>query len=349
MQKDFHYCCIRALTEAAGFSGKEAQIIAYASQYVDDATEHKGIKIAGVPDVADHLIEKGRFEPVCTAHKGIQYLTGLNKDVQRKVYIPFHFVPAEPYNGRGTYDYRVKPESTLANTILDTAIDFYKNAATEEKKQGLVKMGIALHAFADTWSHNRFSGRHSAVDNDIERIRVMREGKFEELEFLDQLKLNLIPDIGHAEAMNFPDQSQRTWRYEHDCSGKDVYRENTIEFLDAAEVIYHKLCAITGELPSWKSILSNISTCLQYPTDSMKRKFRIWKENFPEFSFRYNPMSWRAESLDGDRCDWEHFKTLEDFETLNFTGVKDPKWFLFHVEAKKQRKTIMNNIRQDLL
>jgi len=38
MKKDFHYSVIKILSEKAGFEAEDAQIIAHASQYVDDAT-----------------------------------------------------------------------------------------------------------------------------------------------------------------------------------------------------------------------------------------------------------------------------------------------------------------------
>jgi hypothetical protein len=36
----------------AGFGPEDAQTIAFASQYVDDATEHKPIRIEGIPAAA---------------------------------------------------------------------------------------------------------------------------------------------------------------------------------------------------------------------------------------------------------------------------------------------------------
>ena len=45
MQIDFHYCTIRVLAEKAGFSHEEAQTIAIASQYIDDATLYRPIRL----------------------------------------------------------------------------------------------------------------------------------------------------------------------------------------------------------------------------------------------------------------------------------------------------------------
>lgn len=351
MQKDFHYCCIKCLARSAGFAEDDAQVIAYASQYVDDATAHEGIKIQGVPDVAKHLIEDGLFEPVCSAHRGIQYLTGLSRDVQKKVYIPFHFMPGIPYSGTGVYDYRVRPDSPLAVSVVNSAVDFYKNATDSGKKrQGLVKLGIALHTYADTWSHQRFSGRLNAADNDIERIRIFQDSKWEPLGFIDQLKHNLIPSIGHAEAIHFPDQSYLSWRYEHDKSGRDITRHNTEIFLDAAETIYGVLCGAINAQSNWKKFVGDIRACLELETDSVKVKFGEWKNRFPDVVFEYDPQQWRFEALDGEHHDWEHFTCKEDFATLNYNAKgDDDKWFLFHVEAKNQRNTVIKQIRGDIL
>lgn len=62
MQIDFHYCCIKCLASKAGFEDKDAQVIAYASQYTDDATNHKGITIEGVPEIASDMVIEGKFE-----------------------------------------------------------------------------------------------------------------------------------------------------------------------------------------------------------------------------------------------------------------------------------------------
>jgi len=349
MQKDFHYCCIKCLAQSAGFDKNDAQIIAYASQFVDDATAHEGIRIQGVPEVAKNLVKNNQFEPVCTAHKGIQYLTGIDRDVQKKVYIPFHFMPGIPYTGTGVYDYRVRPDSPLIMSVVNSAVDFYKNAGTKTKLQGLIKIGISLHTYADTWSHQRFSGRWSAADNDIERIRVFRNNEWEPLGFIDQIKHNIIPSIGHAEAINFPDQSHMSWRYEHDRSGKDITRHNTEICLDAAEAIYGVLCDTNTSQPNWKKYVGDVQACLEMPTDSIKAKFGKWKKKFPEIAFEYDPLQWRFEALDGEHHDWEHFNCKEDFATLNYKAKGDDKWFLFHFVFVSDFKRVIEQIRGDLL
>lgn len=342
MQKDFHYCCIKYLASVAGFEEKDAQAIAYACQYVDDATENKGIRIRNLPDIAGVLVAEGKFEPTCTAHKGIQYVSGLSKDVQRKVYISFHFIPPEPYGGEKQYDYRVRPNAPFIRSLVESAGEFCKTARNDERLRGLIRLGIALHAYGDSWSHKHFSGRWNAGDNDIERIRVWNGNQWKPVTCY-----NILPDIGHAEALELPDQSHITWQYEHDQSGEVIYRHNTEESLHAAETIYDLLCSITGVQPRWEAYRRSVRKCLELPTDSVEKKFDGWKKHFPEVRFRYDPEKWRADALSGERHNWEHFLTTEEFGVPEATG--DLKWFFFHTEAKRQRETVMRQIREDLL
>lgn len=351
MQKDFHYNCVKYLAIASGFEDMQAEIIAYASQYVDDATEHKGIHISKVPPVAAGLIDGGFFQPVCTAHKGIQYLAAVRKDVQRKVYIPFHFIPSRSYTEPGAaYDFRVSPDSALANQVFEKAADRYKAAHSEQEAlYGLIQLGIAIHTFADAWSHNRFSGRWNRRENDIERIQINTESGWEPLGLLDQVKYNLIPEIGHAEAVNFPDQSHLSWRYEHDYTGNEITRCNTESFLEAAERIYELLCSITRTTPSWKQHVVKIRPCLALNTDSVKRKHAEWAARFPMITFDYDLEKWRADALSGAHYNWDHYRTAEDFAKLEYEATGDLKWFLFHLAASQQRKFVIANIKKDLL
>jgi hypothetical protein len=352
MQNDFHYCCIRCLAEAAGFGKVDSQTIGFASQYVDDSIEHKGIKIENCPPETEHLIEDGKFEPVCSAHKGIQLLTAGDKNVQRKVYIPFHFIPSEKQTDDTLFDYRVHPNSTFARSMVTDAIDAYKKAAGKDdstRLEAVINIGISLHTFADTWSHKLFSGRWNAADNDIERIHLMVDDKWKSIDFLEQLKYNFLPDIGHAEAYTLPDQSNLTWRYEDDSSGLDVTRLNTEEFLEAARTIYGLLCTAINTQPYWKAYASNVKSCLELPTNSVSAKFRKWQETFPDMKFEYNHTKWREEALSGPRYDWESFRAKEDYGTVKYIAKEDKKWFLFHVAAKKHREKVMKCFPDNLL
>ncbi|MBI4691529.1 MAG: hypothetical protein HY754_14885 [Nitrospirae bacterium] len=349
MQKDFHYCMIKVLAEKAGFKPDEAQIIAYASQYVDDAVEHMEIKIRDVPQLNySRLKPNDYFDPICTAHKGLQYVAGITRDAQRKVYVSFHFIPSEEYGGTGRYDYCTIPDSNLAREILRQAIAELKAASRNMRIQKLIKLGIALHSFADTWAHQRFSGRLSAADNDVERIHLFGNDNWESLSHLDQLKANLFPEVGHIEAMNYPDFSHQRWRYEHDYSGIEYKRDNTAIFFEAAKSIFELLCEAIGQPKDWDSYADRIKECLSLNTDSIKRKFENYRRLFREIEFDYHEEDWRNQALTGNSLSWIDFQET-DYAQVGYTFNGDLKWFYFHMEAYNQRMYVMERIKQDLI
>ena len=350
MQEDFHYCLIKILAQESGFSPPDAQIIAYASQYADDAVEHLPLRIRNLPPGLDFRprINGEYFDPICTAHRGIQYITGLLKDVQRKVYISFHFLPSAKYEGGGNYTYVCVPNGSLALELLHAAAANLKKAEDGDRTQALIQLGIALHTYADSWSHQCFSGRRSARDNDIERIHLFRDGGYEALPFLDQLKLNILPDIGHAEALHFPDQSQLRWKYEHDASAIEYSRDNTEIFLGAAHAIYTFLCEVNEKSGNWKSLVSRIRQGLSLPSDKVKDKYSLYKELFPEVELAYSEKEWRRQALRGDSFEWISFDK-DDYSSQFYEFNGDMKWFYFHIAAYHQRLFAMSSIKGDLL
>ena len=62
MFNDFHYYLTKVLSITAGFAEKDAQTIAYACQYVDDANEINKRKIFGLPEIGQHLYKNQIFK-----------------------------------------------------------------------------------------------------------------------------------------------------------------------------------------------------------------------------------------------------------------------------------------------
>ncbi|MEG1913305.1 MAG: hypothetical protein RR091_12565, partial [Cloacibacillus sp.] len=89
MQVDMHYYGTYALALAAGFPIKDAEIIAYASQYVDDSES--------VDDIENK--DGGLFVTYSTAHHLIKSILSMGESVkhsvmdQRKIWVPNHFIP----------------------------------------------------------------------------------------------------------------------------------------------------------------------------------------------------------------------------------------------------------------
>lgn len=88
MQKDFHYCLIKVLTQKSGFSEEDAQTIAYASQYTDDAVEHLPIQVKNLPDLGFKKRINGEyFDP--TSLSSTLFLTW---DMQRPFIFPTNLI-----------------------------------------------------------------------------------------------------------------------------------------------------------------------------------------------------------------------------------------------------------------
>jgi len=298
MQIDFHYCMVRLLSEKAGFTPDEAQIIAYASQFVDDANANKSFKIKDVPDFGFERYRDECFDPVCTAHKNIENVKGLESVVQRKVYISYHFIPKEKFKGTDdlNYEYKTASNNSFAREILNNALNELRGNK-KNRQQKLIKLGIALHSYADTWSHQGFSGKKSMKDNDIERVRLYKGSDVEEVsDSLLGIFGELAP-IGHIQASVYPDRSDLSWRYEQNYDGFDVHRENTLIYLEAARTIYETLCKFNDVSFSWKQTVDKIKECLSVPTDSKKAKFKKYVEVFPEIEFDYHHDDWRRAAI----------------------------------------------------
>lgn len=335
MQKDFHYYCIGVLARAAGFTSDDALTIAYASQYVDDSTESEPIRVGDL-----------MFDPVRTAHIGLK---AYNWSTQKRVYIPFHFIPPEPI--RSSSDtFVTAPNSPFALMILKEA---YKERLELRR---LCRIGVVLHTFADTWAHQGFSGRRHK-ENDVTNIHHRRGDNWEYL-LWENFYLDFPPKVGHAEAGYFPDQSFLIWKYTRKVKNEKVERNNMKEFLTAAETIYHQLCEVDkskSDTPTpWGDIEAGIRELLADDREQdVENRCGKWRERFRNMftysKFKYDSRAWRNDALephDEADTDWDDFKP-SDFRRLKFPmkpGFYDSPWVQFHRAALRQRHLVLENL-----
>ncbi len=204
MNLEFHYYAIRFLARRAGFSEAEGEVLAASSQYVDDSL--------AAYEVEDGL---GPGRPYRTM--GTQNYLFWDESVSLAVYLPFHFVPGE--EGRisrerrdgSSNPYLVTPDSPLAKALLVEAL----------KSHDLFRIGIALHAYADTWAHQHFTGR-------LEEANALESS-------------SPLPPAGHLQALRKPDDALGLWRDERLLPEFSLV-DNRERFLAAARKIYRYLC-----------------------------------------------------------------------------------------------------------
>jgi len=319
MQRDFHYYAIKALAQKAGFTADEAEIIAYSSEYVDDAVEYQEIELEKFPEIDFGRLSSSKFNPICTAHKGLQRIKAFSEDIQQKVYISFHFIPEIKEN---SVNFLTQPKNNLSTELIQNAIDEIVGKTGEERIQKLIKLGIAIHSYADTWSHQNFSGRHSSTENDIENIEILQGTEWVSISRIKDIELSAMPDIGHAEAHNFPDLSHLKWRYSKSSNKNLIIRDNTLLCMQAANNIFEVFKKITNSNQNWSYFDYLFLQCFNKKTEVLEEKYANFVNKFSDVSFNYDENKWKKDALE----------------------YIDKKWFYFHIEACNQRNYVLNRI-----
>ena len=280
MQKDIHYYGTYAIARAAGLKPKDAQVIAYSAQFVDDST---------MTDSQMHE-DGGLLYGVATAHHpylqvpkqyfGYKIREWFNKKCkgkkianlkQRRMWIPFHFYPG---NEGDTLSKRLicRKNSSLVNEMFDNHISHVKNFPYI-----LQLIGIASHVYMDTFSHYGFSGvssRSNKVKTASFKFKIdAREKKMEEYSKFHKKykKENFIKNwrdnnywikkiwnrlksgfkssvaeigsgaLGHGAVATFPDQPYLKWGFEYEKRNEVSERKNPQTYLEGCENLYIKL------------------------------------------------------------------------------------------------------------
>jgi hypothetical protein len=227
MNIDFHYGVIYAVARIGGFAAKDAQTVAHACQYVDDAT---------TPGVLE-FSEGQTYERFASAHVMLDYRNEMN-DQDKLVWAPFHFLPGG--DGNSLDEKAVcRPDSVIAKTMVKRAIE------ARQADNALHRLGITLHTYVDTWAHQGFTGTVSKRNH----ITYLKGDDHDEKTWLSKLNgflgtaentvaaiaLDTISGLGHGAALHFPDMPWATWEY-IDGHGAHVYRQNLPDFVMAADM-----------------------------------------------------------------------------------------------------------------
>ncbi|MBN2461360.1 MAG: hypothetical protein JXB60_07105 [Candidatus Cloacimonetes bacterium] len=216
MKQDAHYYGVLAFSRAAGFKTDIAAQIAYASQHVDDARVNY-IQFENDPEALDHTLIKGKpgFFGMSTCHCYLKVKT-FNYSAMIYNTVAFHFVPG----GKGSNfvkKMRCQEDNRVINLIMQDAL----------QEDDPVILGVCLHPYADTFSHQGFSGLMSKV-NDIKKIQLYSH-YYKVLPFklviliqkvfrrnFDKHFDKFMPAYGHGQALSYPDLPFLKWSYEFD-------------------------------------------------------------------------------------------------------------------------------------
>jgi hypothetical protein len=283
MKKDAHYYAVLAFARACGFKKEAAHSVAYASQFVDDAKINHIILKEKPADIEFEIIdEKPSFFNMATCHSYFKVKT-LNFSAMTNNTCAFHFVPG----CEGTSfvkKMRCKENKQVINNICRDA----------KEEDDLVKFGMVLHPFADTFAHQGFSGLVSKV-NDIRKCKPKKISstflkKITQIMMLfcknkfDKYLDFAMPAYGHGQAMENPDLPYLEWSYEYDYSdefSEKIERsdnDNKERFQRAFENIKEHLEEYLSKHPEYKDdnfIFTDFNTLYKVLLKRVSDKKRI--------------------------------------------------------------------------
>lgn len=204
MDIEFHYHMTYLIAARAGLGPAEALTLAHSCQFVDDN---------------DMVFEIHKDQAEFFKNYISQTMNILNpKPKLFRIYPVFHFVPGDPQapaacrrDGRMHW-LNTTPGGPNASRLLDEALT----------TGNLYRIGIACHAYADTWAHQNFVGY------------------YDEFNSMTGLLEAATPNIGHADARHDPDWPALVWK-DRRLLGDAGRADNTERFLSASRHLFRKL------------------------------------------------------------------------------------------------------------
>jgi hypothetical protein len=294
MEKDFHYYliyCIAAVTQH-----RDAQIMAFASQFVDDNNERQFfIDGKDCPFPAKIPANGGYYYPIMTQSLSPR---SLDMYIHKYVYVPFHFLPGDDtveIKGKRN-KMNVTPNSENARALLNAAL----------KSGNPYRIGVTLHTFTDTWSHQNFTGLWEDWNSVYPWYRLDK---------------SYVPNIGHAEAGHSPDVISEIWT-DYRLNKKIV---NVERAYDAVRTIFRDLRKHSGTGPKWGDVRLTYQNILNVPDydDRIRAMVDFTKSEAGVDIAKYDRDVWIEEALD-----------VKDGETVMAPDFEHSHWHKFHQAAK---------------
>lgn len=310
MEKDFHYYLVYAMARLA--QCERAEVIAHASQFVDDNNEKwfsLDLDEFFYPEKIQH--NGGPYVPVKTQVMSIHSLTHLG---QQYIYLPFHFLPgdSDQFAIKGkTNLYNTTPNSRNARAVLTAAL----------RSGNPYRIGIALHVFADTWSHQNFTGFRESWNSVYPWYHLVR---------------SYAPNIGHAEVGHSPDVISETW-IDHRLDKSRRQIDNRERAFEAVQEIYAALRAHTSLGPTWNEVQADLRAIVDAADyddrrDSIKS---LVQERGLGAVPKYDEDRWFAQALE-----------KRGLEFVARPGFEESDWYHFNQAAKAHLAQVMALVQE---
>ncbi len=315
MNIEFHYYINKIIALEAGFDEDDAETIAYSSQFVDDNV---------FPFLVRYDDDDEQFENLVTQTLDINNPD--KKIIKRNLF--FHYVPGDPSAYRAKrrdgkmHLLMTTPGSNNSLLLLDEALN----------RENLFTIGLASHAFIDTFSHQNFVAIFDEVNS--------HEGLF----------VGLKPAIGHSTVGNKPDIPNLIWDDIRMIG--DLQEVNNVDrLLLAGQKLYRNYLNLTIAPNKWikvrdklKKIIGkgqrNISENEMVEQRELRiEKYIAWLSDFEADSV-YDKDKWLKAATNFDSA-----KLLEvdanNEKKIELTGIEDfedTDWYHFQSSVKRYIK-----------
>jgi hypothetical protein len=304
MDINYHYFAVKAVASTVGFSEDEAQRIAFYSQYIDDFDKGNYMFFSHVPDYARYLAQDWAgfflFNPVTTGFSTWYDMVLLAIERHQKwIATPYHFIPEKPSPQQ---DWRVVPARlntpSLISGMLKEAQSVFMSEGQANRQTNLMRIGMLLHTFADTYAHQRFNGynnwsNQSYLENVINNI----DQKDVTAQYSPELYDKIIP-IGHANVYHAPDDSNVQFFMKQKLDKKDGHysykydRSNTSEFCVVSKEIANYLLSCLGKPPMemeyWSTLEDKLTLGFLTSTKDHAQLEAHWGGIFKSIAFHYD-------------------------------------------------------------
>ena len=176
MNIEYHYYITYLIAVVSGFKMSEAYKIAYSSQHVDDNYLEYDIYNSNGKS-------KDSYKNLASGIDIKEIFATFDEKI-KKILVIFHLLPGDGVNNREDgkeHALTTTKDSKLANMVLKEALN----------SKNLYWIGIATHAYADSWAHQNFVGT-------LSDFNAFPDGA-------------LSPNLGHCDAFDKPDLVGLIW------------------------------------------------------------------------------------------------------------------------------------------
>jgi len=311
MDKEFHYYMTHLIAARSGFNPDEAGLIAKVCQATDENTQVYKVYVDNELVYSNYVSQTSDL---------------LRPRYSRmRIYPVFHFIPGDiDFAGAQRADGNTRrlnttPDSSLANRCIDDAL----------ASNDLYQIGIACHAYADTWAHQNFIGYND------------RFNKFDGM--LDWV----IPNIGHADAKHAPDWPAHIWM-DTRLIAVNQRINNKARFLEAAGRLFEKLASYNGHqnIDTERDLLCrdlDIAISKAHENSGNKgKKYRVERYRMLATYPQYNGTEIPAFKL----TDWFNQAIWQDLEFGDYywrdpQNYRNSNWYVFQEAIKQYQRHVL--------